>query len=233
MTPPSWLQSAGSTARAGPADGDVHAGDQPPRSAQPHVADHNAPSGQAPHRGQQSPGRRAVQADGGDWGVGGGNPNQDHRVVQAAHPLLGGDGPPAPVVAGAGRVHRRHTGRVDRHRHPRARRWGEQDEKQPERWEDERSDLVRHAPQSGLNSCHRVGAAAPAGHRRAHGISHGDDGRGPEMAATTSGGPVRVRKCRRCIGPPPGIRPERAPITAPASPCPSTPIGTSALRHRS
>ena len=82
-----------------------------------------------PDDDQDRVGERTVEDEQGKGRVGAGDEEEDHRVIEAAHPAANaGPGPVDPVVESAGAEQGRETDRVDRHGEGRLRSLGGDDQ---------------------------------------------------------------------------------------------------------
>ena len=61
----------------------------------------DAEGGARPHRGKHPARRVVVECEDGDWGVGGGDGHEDHRMVESLHDRLAPLTPLTPVIEGA------------------------------------------------------------------------------------------------------------------------------------
>ena len=75
------LDDLGDGQNAHPAHGDVYEGGEPLGAGDPAGVDQDAHCGDSPHQGQQGPAGPVAQDDHADRGVGSGNEDEDHHVI--------------------------------------------------------------------------------------------------------------------------------------------------------
>ncbi len=140
-----------------PAERQVDQRRDPLRVVDPDHLDDRAGDRADPDDDQDRVGERAVEDEQGEGRVGAGDEEEDHRVIEPAHPAAHvGPGPVDPVIEGAGAEQGREADRVDRHREGRLRRLGGDDQAGAEEERDEEGPLVRDAAQLRLDRGERI-----------------------------------------------------------------------------
>ena len=122
--------------------------EEPAHASQPVDVEllHDDPGdGAGPYRGQHDHAPGAAQRQQAQRGVRSGDQHEDHRVVEAFHPLPGRIGPRHPVIRGARPEHPNEAGREDDGSEPRLPGVGQGDQGDPRRDRDEEGDLMERA----------------------------------------------------------------------------------------
>ena len=141
-----------------PADRQVDGRRDPFRVADPDHLDDRAGDRADPDDDQDRGGEGAVHDQQGERRVGAGDEEEDHRVIEAAHPGAHVRPLPVdPVVERAGAEQGREADRVDRDREGRLRGLGEEDQGGAEDERDEEGPLVGDAAQFRLDRGDRLG----------------------------------------------------------------------------